>query len=428
MAAAASYTKPLAVGRNSERISCKYLFAIAAITIIITSNYLMGASLSNLLLPSYLNNDEATYVNTLMSPHNSKFSPPGRNKGRPKIAIMSSFVPNRDVKPPPKLSDAYFDHIVNKACYSYIWGYDFIFNTTFGFDSTYPNWHWLNFGTWHRVPHVIARIQEYDWILYTDTDFAIKDIMRPIESFIEEWELYNKTNVQLFVPVDSYGPNMFTFSAFAFMIHNSDFGMTLLQHWLNFARGMCPRGNMNQTNNGRYTWEDTDQPGLWYSMLRTFNEYYPDRVVNFRKAHGEKIARGERLKQLIKDDYPQCNNETGVFDFRPPGWNDYYLLMNLTKGSTGSELSKIANDQPYIWSSKQPDGGRTGMALQLTYGTAGITEADRNAAYGLHLKKPAGFPSPMLAELEYCKHHYGCYAHYNEVGKLKIGCGDTVYL
>ena len=388
----------------------------------------MGASLSNLLLPSYLNTyDEATYVNTLMSPKNSKFSP-GRNKGRPKIAIMSSFVPNRDVKPPPKLSDAYFDHIINKACYSYIWGYDFIFNTTFGFDSTYPNWHWLNFGTWHRVPHVIARIQEYDWILYTDTDFAIKDIMRPIESFIEEWKLYNKTNVQLFVPVDSYGPTDFVFSDFAFMIHNSDFGRTILQHWLNFAKGMCPKGNVNQTNNGQYVWQDTDQPGLWYSMLRTFNEYYPDRVVNFRKAHGEKIARGERLKQLIKDDYPQCNNETGVFDFRPPGWNDYYLLMNLTKGSTGSELSKIANDQPYIWSSKQPDGGRTGMALQLTWGTSSITEEDRKAAYAVHVKQVEKFPNPMLAELEHCKSHYGCYAHYNVDGELKIGCGDKVYL
>ena len=88
---------------------------------------------------------------------------------------MSSFVPNRNVNPPPRLNGDYFDHIINKACYSYIWGYDFIFNTTFGFDSTYPNWHWLNFGTWHRVPHVIARIQEYDWILYTDTDFAIKE-------------------------------------------------------------------------------------------------------------------------------------------------------------------------------------------------------------------------------------------------------------
>ena len=90
---------------------------------------------------------------------------------------MSSFVPNQNTKPPPRLKEAYFDHIINKACYSYIWGYDFIFNTTYAFDDTYKkDWHWLAFGTWHRVPHVQARIREYDWILYTDTDVLIQDL------------------------------------------------------------------------------------------------------------------------------------------------------------------------------------------------------------------------------------------------------------
>ena len=61
-----------------------------------------------------------------------------------KIAIMSSFVPNQNTKPPPRLKEAYFDHNINKACYSYIWGYDFIFNTTYAFDDTYKkDWHWL---------------------------------------------------------------------------------------------------------------------------------------------------------------------------------------------------------------------------------------------------------------------------------------------
>lgn len=158
------------------------------------------------------------------------------NTQRPKIAVMSSFVPNQNTNPPPKLKAEYFDHIVNKACYCYIWGYDFIFNTTYAFDNTYPKWHWLDFGTWHRVPHVESRIREYDWILYTDTDFLINDIMRPLESFVHEFELYGKTNVQLFVPVDNYNTDTFTFSAFAFMIRNSPFGHTILQYWDDFAR------------------------------------------------------------------------------------------------------------------------------------------------------------------------------------------------
>ena len=121
-------------------------------------------------------------------------------RAKPKIAVMSSFVPNRNVNPPPRLNGDYFDHIINKACYSYIWGYDFIFNTTYGFDDTYPKWHWLDFGAWNKVPHLKSRIRDYDWIFYTDTDFIIQDIMRPLESFVNEWELYGKKNVQLFLP------------------------------------------------------------------------------------------------------------------------------------------------------------------------------------------------------------------------------------
>jgi len=71
----------------------------------------------------------------------------GNHHTKAKIAIMSSFVPNGNINPPPRLKDEYLKHIINKACYSYIWGYDFIFNTTYGFDDTYPNWHWLSYGT-----------------------------------------------------------------------------------------------------------------------------------------------------------------------------------------------------------------------------------------------------------------------------------------
>ena len=157
-------------------------------------------------------------------------------RAKPKIAVMSSFVPNRNVNPPPRLNGDYFDHIINKACYSYIWGYDFIFNTTYGFDDTYPKWHWLDFGAWNKVPHLKSRIRDYDWIFYTDTDFIIQDIMRPLESFVNEWELYGKKNVQLFLPTDRYGPMEFLFSNFAFLIRNSNFGHSILNYWDDFVR------------------------------------------------------------------------------------------------------------------------------------------------------------------------------------------------
>lgn len=326
-----------------------------------------------------------------------------------KIAIMSSFVPNGNIHPPPRLKDEYLKHIINKACYSYIWGYDFIFNTTYGFDDSYPNWHWLQYGTWHRVPHVTSRIRDYDWILYTDTDFLINDIMRPLESFINEWELYNKTNVQLFIPVDNYRASSFTFSAFAFLIRNSTYSHTLLKYWDEFARGICKNGNLNTTSGGKYNWLDTDQPGLWYSMMRTYSDYFPDRVPN-------------------DHNYPQCNETMGILNKDYPPWNDYFKNMKgLTKGSTGRELDKVPNDQPYIYSSL-PNGQRSGLALQMNWGDLKQIGRHQDGAFALHLKDTHSFPMGVRAELQYCRKNLGCYAHYNDQGELKIGCGDHVYL
>jgi hypothetical protein len=45
----------------------------------------------------------------------------------------------------------------------------------------------------------------------------------PLESFLKDWQLHNTTNVHVFVP--DYWDNLFTFSAFAVMIHNSRFGI-----------------------------------------------------------------------------------------------------------------------------------------------------------------------------------------------------------
>lgn len=379
-----------------------------------------------------------------------------------KIAIMSSFVPNQNTKPPPRLKEAYFDHIINKACYSYIWGYDYIFNTTYAFDDTYKkDWHWLAFGTWHRVPHVQARIREYDWILYTDTDVLIQDIMRPLESFISEWELYGKTNVQLFVPVDSYATNTFTFSAFAFMIRNSSYGHTILKYWDDFARvslfldyvslsyfyltnmltshstnlpqiftreyvrmatlmslqmesihGLtltsrlhlhdCARlfifgCEYNMSNSTNFSSSPIIRPGLWYAMARAYQDFFPDRVPN-------------------DHNYPLCNETTGVLDKHTPPWNDFFRAMtNLTKGSTGRELDRVPNDQPYIYSSL-PNELRSGMALQLNWGiTKEFVNKYQGGAFALHLKDNNSFPQGVVAELDYCRKNLGCYAHYDDM-------------
>jgi len=260
----------------------------------------------------------------------------------------------------------------------------------------------------HRVPHVNARIRDYDWILYTDTDFLINDIMRPLESFINEFELYNKTNVQLLVPVDNYRSNSYTFSAFAFLIRNSKYSHTLLKYWDDFARGLCKNGNLNTTSGGKYNWLDTDQPGLWYAMMRTYVDYFPDRVPN-------------------DHNYPQCNDTLGILNKDNPKWNDYFKNMKgLTKGSTGRELDKVPNDQPYIYSSL-PDGQRSGLALQMNWGDNKMRRYE-DGAFALHLKDTKSFPLGVRAELQYCRKNLGCYAHYNDQGELKIGCGDHVYL
>lgn len=71
-----------------------------------------------------------------------------KNHKKPKIAIISSFVPSSQYKNSTRVKD--LDHLINKACYSYLWGYDFIFNMTFGFDPELVNKgkYWLDYGTW----------------------------------------------------------------------------------------------------------------------------------------------------------------------------------------------------------------------------------------------------------------------------------------
>jgi hypothetical protein len=164
----------------------------------------------------------------------------------PRIAILSSYLPGAQSS--KKTSFTEFDHLINKACYAKLWGYDFIFNTTYGFDKVkdevQKNAYWLNYGTWHRVPHIRDRINDYDWILYTDVDYIFHNLKIPLESFLKNWELHG-LSPSVFIPKD-FDDKYYTFSAFVVFIKNDPFGRRVLDHWMDFGRGICPNGNFGR--------------------------------------------------------------------------------------------------------------------------------------------------------------------------------------
>ena len=321
-------------------------------------------------------------------------------KKRPKIAIISGFVPSRQYKNvPPRVK--MLDHLINKACYSKIWGYDFIFNTTYGFDPLL-NRHWLEYGTWHRVPHIQDRIQDYDWILYADIDWVIKDMTRPLESFLNEFEFYGK-NPSIFVPRDGeMGP--YTFSAFAVFIRNDPFGRRVLENWMEFAKGLCKNGNF-PSQVGKYSWTDSDQPGLWYSLIKTHKEFFPSNEEDVEK-------------------FPVCDETSGLID-APKTFastvNSYFRALNMPLGNYGADLAKVHDDQPIIWSTHRQDS-RTGLGVQMNWG---MNEDTLNWAFAIHKKK--NWPEDMQRELAICKARHGCYANYTEDSRLHIGCNGIEF-
>ena len=126
--------------------------------------------------------------------------------GRPKIALLSSFIASSmwsgDAM---KEFQRYINHTINKACYCHLWNIDFIFNQTRGItivenevaDEDGSKW-WLKFGCWDRVSHLQAAFDRgYEWVLYGDLDYIVKDMSRPIEGFLAELDLYGKDNVHV---------------------------------------------------------------------------------------------------------------------------------------------------------------------------------------------------------------------------------------
>ena len=318
-----------------------------------------------------------------------------------RIAIITSFVPGRQSST-NRTND--LDHLINKACYAKLWGYDFIFNTTFGFDRVKDidqggAW-WLEYGTWHRVPHIRDRIKDYDWILYADVDYVFVDMKRSLESFFKEWELFDK-QPSILVPRD-FGGNEFTFSAFAVFVKNDPFGIALLDHWMRFARGLCERGNLSHKKRD-YTWLDSDQPGLWYALTRAHSDFFPH----------TKIVR-------------ECNISTGLVDTAyayMDGLDDYFKSVGIQLGSEGSVLKTIPADQPILWSTPgQYSSG--GLGVQLNWGVDDArAEMLKRNAFAIHEKNVSKWPQYAQATLEMCKTIHGCYANYTNEG-LDIGCMD----
>jgi len=68
---------------------------------------------------------------------------------------------------------------------------------------------------------------------------------------------------RILVPRD-FGGSEFKISSFAVLVKNDPFGNAVLENWMNFARGLCQKGNLADKKR-EYTWEDSDQPGLWYA-------------------------------------------------------------------------------------------------------------------------------------------------------------------
>ena len=231
---------------------------------------------------------------------------------RLRIGILASYIESNMWSPSERniKLQALFDQIINRQCYAHLWNYDFILNQTRELTGSNSSKWWLEYGSWDRVPHLQAALPNYDWVLYGDLDYIIKDYSRPLDSFIKEFEMYGVNDVQVLIPVDDNEANIpREFSDFAIMIKNGPFGKRLLENWRVFAAGLCPSGNF-ESKTKSYEWCHSDQPGLWYALMQTHKEFYPN-----DKHHSPNIA--------------QCNEDTGfIKDNHWLGFNKYFTKVS----------------------------------------------------------------------------------------------------
>jgi len=346
----------------------------------------------------------------------------------PRIAILSSFIPsnmwsdNVTTKMKPL-----FDHMINRVCYCHLWNYDCIFNQTQELTLNYTNFNreksksafseldsssidrfWLKFGCWERISHLQAALPHYDWILYGDLDFIIKDITKPIESFLNEFTLYGK-DAHVLLPADDNGDYIKAFSSFALLVRNSPFGMKLLENWKHFALGICPNGNF-ESETTTYDWKHSDQPGLWYALMKTHMDFHPNTV--------------------LPPSIVQCNNETGFIDDSLTGpwldFDDYFRKNGLNAGNYGKMLKRVRQDQDIIFG-KSKNESRTGLGVDHNwfFGDSNDGKDIWKHAFALHHNKPSDvWEEDMQLDLAMCKNNLGCFAMSDE-NVVSVGCENN---
>ena len=344
------------------------------------------------------------------------------SRGIPRIAIVSSHVAVTPTANNTRISDTYLSHhIVNKACYADLWGYDYIFNTTAGYESDkeYNQTHrsWLQYGHWHRVPALQAVMdrQEHDWIFYTDLDYVIQDLRTPLTSFFKEWELYGHNNVHVLVPND--GDNRYTFSSFAMLLRNSHFGRRLLHHWNRAAFGICPAGNFPPRGDNKYHWEFSDQPGLWYALMKTHAEIIdnnPDWTLPCNITSGYLLSDSKLRDEM----------------------NAYFKAKGYTHGVHAGELNTVPADQPILFSkydTTSPESGRNGLGVQRNWSPLLWKGHSFPRAFGVHIKVPF---DRLNGDLPFCVQQRGCFARYkanddtnhtSDDAPLEIKCNGSAH-
>lgn len=364
---------------------------------------------------------------------------------RPKIALVSSYIPSdmwrshvRDEK-----VRIILDHQTNRACYCHQWNYDCILNQTNDLTTTAmstsiitlssvprpsdittsmnisssssPERWWLQWATWDRVTHIEAALAKYDWVLYGDLDYIIKDMTRPLESFLYELELHGKRNVSVIVPSDLNHDNVpKPFSVFAIMVKNSPFGWKLMENWRAFAMGICPNGNFFSADKN-YEWFHSDQPGLWYALMKTHTDFYPNSV--------------------FPSGIIECNATSGFInntENRGPwlGLGEYFTKNGLKAGNYGNDLDAVPDDQPIIFS-KSGEDSMSGLGVDHNWVYTNNQETGAKLwkhAFALHQNQPSTeWDNPMQRQLDMCINIHGCFAKLvaEGEGRIEFGCNDT---
>jgi galactosyl transferase GMA12/MNN10 family len=365
----------------------------------VPSNSIKGTVLivfiSALIITSIVGTWKSTSPSQYRTSTNEDLTPTSSSK-RLKIALITVHVPSRKDQG-AHITTEWLPYMLNKACYAKVWGYDFILNTTWAYPDATPSQYWLKWGHWHRVPHMMAALPHYDWVLYADSDWIVQDMMYPLESLIYDSEL-NGQDVHVVLPWTA--PDKYTFSSYAVLVRNSPFGRRLIENWYAFSQGMCPKGNF-QTEPEYYSWKVSDQPGLWYALARTHYEMHRPNETEF-------------VALCTEDGYLNTTESLG------PQLNKYFQALDTKLGVHGEQLraNQVPPEQPILWSLRQ-DETKSGLGLEMAMG--GYKLEDHPHAFAMHWK--GEFTDRMKQEADMCKKNHGCYAFLDNVTrKLEVGC------